>query len=350
MYAAAEPPIPSGQPLREIAARIAPVGNVYIGGTTALHKPSYTSGLLDREFSYITPENDFKQSTIHPRPGVWNWEGADAWLEHAVEQRQVVRLHGPISPQVSKWTLADNRRPEELEQNLVEFMTALCQRYNGHPQVKWMDVVNETVVPRTGEWFGPKEGVDDWENPWPILGFDETYKLRPPLYIKKAFQIANQYAPDIEQIINQHGGMEAEAWKKVCGTVLYLRQQGLRVDGIGWQAHVDVGWEKQRGNLERLGKLIDWAHANHLSFHITENNVWLREKPDYAAQAETFAAILRVLLSRRQTGVVTWNVWNLSDDDAWHERKHLNGSIFDRDYAPKPAYYAIQRELLRAVE
>ncbi|MCP3928273.1 MAG: endo-1,4-beta-xylanase [Bacteroidetes bacterium] len=106
-------------------------------------------------------------------------------------------------------------------------------------------------------------------------------------------------------------------WEKVRSLVSYLRQQGLRVDGLGWQAHVDVGWEKKKGNIERFGKLIDWTHSNNLSFHVTEANVWLKGKKDYEAQAKTFEAILKILLEKRENGVVTWNVWNISDGQSW---------------------------------
>ncbi|MBL6829314.1 MAG: endo-1,4-beta-xylanase [Puniceicoccaceae bacterium] len=333
-------------PLRQIVQQYYPDGNVYIGAATGMHKYSYTSGLMDREFSYLTPENDFKQHTIHPSPGKWSWDKSDAWVAHAAKHGQVIRMHGPISPQVSKWTLEDHRTAEELSQNMDEYMTALCQRYNGHPVVKWMDVVNETVVPKTGDWFGPKPGVSAWQNPWPLIGFDETHPLRPPLYIKRAFEIATEHATDIELVLNQHGGMEPQAWDKVRQLVGYLREHGLRVDGIGWQAHVDLGWEKVPGNLEYYAELIDWAHTNQLSFHVTENTVWLRKDKDHAAQAETFAAIMRVLLSKRHSGVVTWNTWNISDADSWKKEQHLDGCLFDYDYAPKPAYYAVQRVLL----
>lgn len=343
-------PLPEGLPLRAIVAEHYTEGNVFIGGTTSWNKKSRISGLLDREFSYITPENDFKQHSIHPSPGKWNWKTADAWVAHAVEHDQLLRMHGPISPQVSRWTKEDDRTAEELEANLVEFMTALCKRYDQHPQVKWMDVVNETVTPK-GEWFSPKLGVDKWENPWPILGFDETHPLKPPVYIKKAFEIANEHAPNTKLIFNQHGSMEPKMWSKVIATVNYLRSHGLRVDGIGWQAHVNVGWENEPENVEHLNQLIDWAHASGLSFHVTENNVWLRgKKKDYEAQADTFAAILRILLSKRHSGEVAWNVWNLSDADSWKENAHLDGCLFDYDYAPKPAYYALQRVLLEAAE
>ena len=95
-------------------------------------------------------------------------------------------------------------------------MTALCQRYDKHPHVKWIDVVNETVL-QNGKWHHAKNGTEKWKNPLTFLG------------------------NDTDLIINQHGGMEKLMWQKIKALASYLRQHNLRVDGIGWQAHIDVG-------------------------------------------------------------------------------------------------------------
>lgn len=340
-------PTPRGQRLKNIVATRYPSGNLHIGGTTNWEKLARGSGIiLDREFAYVTPENDFKQTGVHPAPDVWNWERTDAWVARCAERGQLLRMHAPIGPQCSKWAMADDRTAAELRQNLTEYMTAMCKRYDGKPRVKWLDVVNETVTNK-GDWHGPREGTARWENPWTTIGFDETTPLRVPLYITLAFEIANQHAPNIELVLNQHGSMEQPMWDKIKATVHYLRQRGLRVDGIGWQAHINVGWEKEGDNLKHLGDLIDWAHANDLSFHITENNVWLKDQQkDYDAQAETFGAIVRTLVQKADTGVVTWNVWNISDGDSWNKMKAFVGCILYDDFSPKPAYYAIQKALM----
>ena len=339
----AEPLLPDGRRFRQIVADKYPTG-VYIGGTTGWSKRSNGAGVtMDREFSYVTPENDFKQRRIHPQPNIWT--EADAWVEHCRKQQQILRIHGPIGPQCSAWAKRDNRTAGELRQNLIEFMTALCQRYDKHPHVKWMDVVNETVL-QSGKWHHPKNGTEKWENPWLLLGNDTSHTLNPPLYIKLAFELANKNAPNTDLIINQHGGMEKLMWEKIKALVSYLRQHNLRVDGIGWQAHIDVGWEQEANNMKQLDTLIDWAHDNQLSFHVTENNVWLRDdEKNYQAQAQTFEAILRLLLKKRNGGVVTWNVWNLSDRDSWKKKMKLEGCLFDRNYRAKPAYYALQQVL-----
>ena len=67
-----------------------------------------------------------------------------------------------------------------------------------------MDVVNETIS-RDGEWFAEKPGFKKWENPWTQIGLNDD---GIPIYIIKAFEIANKYAPNISLVYNQHGGME----------------------------------------------------------------------------------------------------------------------------------------------
>ena len=75
--------LPEGRRLQAIVADKYPHNNLYIGGTTGWKKRAQGTGkIIDGEFSYVTPENDFKQATAHPKPGVWNWELGDNWIEH----------------------------------------------------------------------------------------------------------------------------------------------------------------------------------------------------------------------------------------------------------------------------
>lgn len=340
------PPMPMGRRLRAIVAEKFPDGRVIIGGTTgswAFGTP--TGRIMDREFSYVTPENDFKQSIVHPDPDTWRRERADAWVQHVAEHGQVLRIHGPVSPQCSPWAKDDRRTPEELELLMRQFTTALYQRYNGKPGFVSLDVVNETVI--NGQWHTNKRGTR-WEVPWYAIGQD-TDKHRTPLYIKMAFEIARKHAPDFKLIYNHHEEMNSEAsWRLIKETIAYLRRHGLRVDGTGWQAHVDNGWATP-ANLDKLGALIDWAHANDLEFHVTEASVWIKDgvtPQALALQAETYSAIVRVLLEKSAGGKVGWNTWHIDDPHSWHRQWH--GGLFDGTYAAKPAYNAIQEALEQA--
>jgi len=341
----AQVPEPSGRRLRNIAEVQFPDKSIVIGATTGSWAFGTNTGLImDREFGYVTPENDFKQAVIHPDPTTWKWDRSDAWLQHIIDNNQILRMHCPVSPQCSDWAKGDSRTPEELETNMREFFKAVCQRYNGKPGFEYMDVVNETVV--QGVWHTNKPGTN-WECPWYKIGQDND-KNNTPLYIKYAFEIAQQYAPDIKFIYNQHDSDPA-SWELIKETIDYLRNKGLRVDGIGWQAHVDNGFANAE-NMNHLRNLIDWAHNNDLEFHITEASVWLKDGNSQTAleeQADTYKAILEVLLEKHFTGKVAWNIWHIDDGHGWHTEWYP--SLFDNNYMAKPAYYAIQDALENAV-
>lgn len=337
---------PTGPRLCEIAP---PDGSfpLLVGGT--ISSPllgTSAESVINREFRFITPANAFKQTAVHPEPGKWNWKKADMWVDRCEERGEIMRLHACVSPQCSAWVEEDDRKSEELRLIMEQYVRGVCKRYADRKNVRWIDVVNETIT-REGEWFGPKPGVGKWQNPWTQIGFDETHPLRPPLYIKRAFQIADKHAPNIKLLYNQHGAMEREAWDKVRATVMYLKEKGVRVDGIGWQGHVDTGFEKEPANMKQLNELITWAHSNDLEFHVTENTVWVRDGASDAnltAQAETFRAIVKTLMEHSEDGVVTWNAWQMRDTDP--KRGDLMGTLFDKDGKPKPSYYAVQQELM----
>ena len=340
----ADPPEPAGRRLKEIVEDNYSGGNVLVGATTGSWAFGTNTGIImDREFNYVTPENDFKQWSIYPdNTSGFHWGPSDAWVSHISANSQILRMHGPIGPQCSSWAQNDSRTGAELEENMCTFMEEMCKRYNGTAGFDYLDVVNETV--NGGSWFTDLPGTG-WENPWFKIGQDVD-ENNTPLYISMAFDIADLYAPDIKLIYNHHESPSSTAsWNLIKETIVYLWGMGLRVDGIGWQAHVDAGWESE-SRLNDLRNLIDWAHNNDLEFHVTEASVWLtgtHTPEDFIDQAYTYHSILKVLLEKRSTGVVGWNIWHIDDGAGWHTEWYP--SLFDEDYKAKPAYYAVQRVL-----
>lgn len=335
---------PSGKRLRDIVAEKYADTDLLIGGTTgAWALDSITGLILDQEFSYVTPENDFKHRIIRGDSLEWNWQKSDPWINHIQENNQVLRIHGPISPQCAYWTRDDSVSISQLETELKVFMKRLCQRYNGVEGVIMLDVVNETV--HKGEWKKDEPGIGDWELPWYRIGQD-TDSLQTPLYIYQAFEVATEYAPDMNLIYNQHENPEEiDSWNMIKYTVDNLRKKGYRVDGVGWQAHVDDGWATDE-NLNYLRDLIDWSFENELGFHVTEFSVWSDSTNvghTLETHAETYARVLEVIIEKHKEGEVTWNTWNLDDGNAWHANR--KPTMFDENYQPKPAYYAVQKVL-----
>ncbi len=319
-----------------------PAAHFIIGATFNYpHLGTPAEEIFENDFQVLTPGNAFKQTAVHPRPGVWGWKKADAMVAYAKEHGYAMRLHAPISPQCSAWAEEDHRRPAELLQNLEEYVAGICDRYKSEDHIRWIDVVNETIT-RDGEWFGPKPGVGKWQNPWTQIGFDQSHRLRPPIYIKRTFEIANKHGPHLKLLFNQHGGMEKPMWDRAKATVDYLRESDTRIDGVGWQAHVSSGWEKIPGNMQSLDRLIRWTHARDLEFHVTENTVWMDDSRTgtQESQAATFRAIVTKLAEHSKQGVVVWNVWQLCDSHI--QRPQKKGTMFDTSFHPKQSYYAVQ--------
>lgn len=320
--------------------------------------------IFNREFSYNTPENDFKQEYVYTSPNaVWNDGNYKKQLSMAREQEQVVRAHGPVSPQCSKWVREDIRTDKELEYMMTSFMTSMSVEVQKNKDViKWMDVVNETILNwkreddrhkyLPGDWFGPLTGVDKWENPWLKIGQEDESDLRVPAYIIAAFEIADRYAPDVKLLYNHQGMMEEVSWEKIKKTIIYLRQRGLRVDALGWQAHIPLGFEKIPGNMKKLNALIDWCHANEIEFHVTELDVkmgteynprLLKEKEQEIA--DTYGAVFETMLKKMGKGAVAVNCWSFKDRMSKYEGYFAG--LFDSNNNPSEAYFRIKDLLIK---
>ncbi|MCU4174416.1 endo-1,4-beta-xylanase [Carboxylicivirga sp. N1Y90] len=349
------------EPIRKIVERISPDKSLYIGATSMYSKiGTKESKILAREFSYTTPANDFKQSYVHPNPQTWRWDRSDAWIKFAKKHKQVIRIHGPISPQCSRWAKNDERSHVELLTNLSEYMTELCRRYNDEEVVVWMDVINETVS-RDGTWKTARLGDNSWELPWEAIGYEQVDKQKyphldgkVPIYIIRAFEIATQEATNKKLVINQHGSMSPLIWNKIKDLVRYLRDNNYKVDGIGWQAHIsygrDVEWESPEVSIKALKELIAWSHKNKLEFHVTECNIHVPSKEPGTEEQHiaTYMNIFNAVLEMRQSGVVTFNLWNIKDVPHYKNKNKLVIAPWDANLKPKAIYSEMNKALLNA--
>ena len=361
--------------IREILDKYYSDVRFYVGGasnSSAWLLPNNRARLemFMTQFSYITPNNAFKQTDVYVMPGAeWMCEEYKAWIEIARNNNMVMRAHGPIGPQSSRWIKglqaqgyrAGTRTPEELWHVLKHFMTNLSKDIEKNSDViKWMDVVNETItgVPRgsyqPGDWFGPIEGAG-FQNPWLMLGQDDSCDLRVPLYIIKAFELANAHAPSVKKLFNQNDYLEKPVWDKIKATVKFLRARGLQIDALGWQAHVPLGWEKKPENMAYLEYIIDWCRANDLEFHITELNVVRdpRLSPETQhEQAELYYALTSMLARKAVEGATVglsfWDFVSTPPRSQFGGNRALpRGGLFDVGLSLQtPQYLAVKRALL----
>lgn len=341
-------------PLRGIIAQhyIAP-DNFYVGvaGTNEFVSATPPTSLYNKwlqEFSYITAANAFSQSFVYPEQGsLQTNETYLKFIRTARRNAQVLRAGGAISPQCSSWIMDDTRTVDEMSAVLTTFMTGLCTDLQANRDVvKWMDVVSHTiteyetrgtgydgaasdndVIYSAGSWLGPRKGVDVYENPWTVIGMDDVSlngeSFTIPKYITKAFEIAQNIAPSVKKVYTERSTIEPVVFEQLKKSIGYLRSQGLAVDAIGWQGHVDLGWEKDPQNIANMQSVIDWCSENNLEFHITELDVRVSQaggeidapslENSRAGQAATIGAVVEMMLKNRSKGALAVNFSSMTD-------------------------------------
>lgn len=229
--------------LRDLADR----RHVLIGtavDTTALAEDGAYRAATAREFSSVTAENVMKWEVVEPERGRYDWSAADELVRFARAHGQQVRGHTLLwHNQLPAWLtegVADGSiDAKELRKILREHITAEVKHFKG--KIYQWDVVNEV--------------------------FEEDGSLRDsiwlqqlgPSYIADAFRWAHRADPGAKLFMNDYNveGVNAKS------TAYYelakkLRAQGVPVQGMGVQAHLDIQYgfpTDLAANLARFDRL-----------------------------------------------------------------------------------------------
>lgn len=346
-FAMLMPPPVGGTGLNSIRDRAARRGRRYgaaVRADTLGSDPALRRAVLS-ECDWITPEIDFKWNALEYRRGGWWFERADALVAFAQANGKALRGHTLLWEQSTPdWARAE--LAERRDWRLVErwFATALG-RY-GDTACEW-DVINEPIDTEHGRQglrrtcFHGAFGAD---------------------YIPRAMRLARHHAPNARLFINEYGldygnHVERDRRRALLKLVARLRHDGVPLDGIGVQAHLDLskGPLDARAITAMLREIADLG----LSISITELDVAEADRTrPLAARDRAIADEVRryldiVLAEPAVTGVVSWGV---SDRDSWLQDgldtanpDQLNrGLPFDVALQPKPVYFAMREALTKA--
>jgi endo-1,4-beta-xylanase len=217
----------------------------------------------------------------------------------------------------------------EAEQALAEHVETLVGRYRG--RIGSWDVVNEAMG-------------DDGR-----LRRSVFLSSLGPGYLATAFRLAHAADPSARLYYNDYGaeagGAKSDA---VFALVSRLVQAGVPIHGVGLQMHLRATRPPApaaiRANVARLTALG-------LEVRISEMDVRVRTVRRGDPLARQSAAYRRVIgACVGQPGFAGVTFWGVSDRHSWiHARFGEDAPLlFDRDYAPKPAYYGARAALARA--
>lgn len=181
--------------------------------------------LIKQHFNAIVAENVMKSEVIQPVEGEFNFTMSDQFVEFGEKNNMHITGHTLIwHSQLPKWFCEDekgnNVSPEILKQRMKTHISTVVGRYKG--RVHGWDVVNEAIED-DGSWRNSKF--------YQILGED---------YIRLAFEYAREAEPNAELYYNDYSMAHPGRRDAVVKMVNNLKAQGVKIDGIGMQGHMNM--------------------------------------------------------------------------------------------------------------
>ncbi|SEO24832.1 endo-1,4-beta-xylanase [Actinacidiphila rubida] len=317
---------PSGTTLRALARKAGIRVGTAVNSDALAGEAPYAQKVAD-EFSSVTPENVMKWDTVEPARGTYDFTQADQLVAFAKAHGQLVRGHNLLwHNQLPSWLTSGDFSAAELRDILHQHITAEVAHFKG--EIWQWDVVNEAFN-------------DDG-----TLRDDLWLDKLGPGYVADAFRWAHAADPKAVLFINDYNieGVNAKS------TALYdlvkgLRAEGVPVQGVGIQGHLDVKYPAPHDIADNMARF----DALGVQTAITEADVRMTlpaDATDVEAQDEAYQTLLQgCLLTRHCTD---FTVWGFTDKYSWVPGVFTGegqANIFDENYRPKSAYTALGQDL-----
>ncbi|GIJ47131.1 hypothetical protein Val02_40170 [Virgisporangium aliadipatigenens] len=298
--------------------------------------------LLNRHFDSITAGNAMKWDATEPTEGTYTWTDADAIVNYARTNGMRLRGHTLVwHNQTPAWVfqnasggpLTDSAADKAiLLTRLENHIRAVAGRYAA--DVDHWDVANEVIDENQPDGLRRS----DW---YTIAGLD---------YLRTAFRVAREVAPNAKLFINDYNTNVTTKRDKLYALVAQLRAEGVPIDGVGHQMHVNIDWPSVSETEAMLHKFIPLG----VDQQITEMDVSV-----YTNGSESLPAIpqerlikqadryrdLFALYRRYRDDISSVTLWGLADDDTWLSTfpiARLEAPLlFDTRLQAKPAYWGI---------
>lgn len=310
--------------------------------------------VVSSQFNSITPEHFLKWAYVHPEPGKYNFDMADNYVALGEKNKMFIVGHVLIAPdQIPDWVFQDDNGKtvsrEVLLKRMREHILTVVSRYKG--RINGWDVVNEAIG-NDGQIL---------ETKWcKIIGKD---------YIQKAFEYAHEADPNAELYYNDYNVWSKKDIDSIVRLVGTLKAKGIRIDGIGMQAH----WGLYSPSPDAIENSIVALSQSGVKVMISEIDVSVLPcydiskdgdiKNDPALQKkfnpypDTLPAEVQEKLAERYgelfavfhkhaDKISRVTLWGVQDGQSWLNRWPVEGRadyplLFDRNLKSKPAYYAV---------
>jgi endo-1,4-beta-xylanase len=267
----------------------------------AVSDPSYAQVAFGGQFGALTPENAMKWQFTEPVRGLYTFQEGDALVALAQRNNMKVQGHTLVFGEANPaWVR--QLPPDQLERAMVDHIKIVVGHYKG--KVATWDVVNEPF------------DDDEWDQLRPHL----WYQSMGDSYIAKAFTAAHDADPDALLFMNEYGLEEdGSRWDNFLALVAKLKEQGVPIHGVGFQAHVYEAGDKI--NPDVLRKHFQQLASIGVKARVSEMDVYIEDGT--AVQAQQYGDILNACLS--EPNCISWTTWGVTDK--YNYFKDDDGSI-----------------------
>jgi endo-1,4-beta-xylanase len=325
------------------AAHHVSIGTEFSVGSTS--DPHYCR-VMQRDFN-LSVLSEFSSPDLWLAPGQYDFSLLDQAVEYAFRHGWRIRASHLLwgNPDVLPgWLKNSNYTRAEYIQLLEQYIQDIVSRYRGRVQ-EW-SIANEA----TNRSFSP--GADFWND-----------KIGPD-YIALAFRAARAADPNGILIFNEDNNQAPQdegttrVIDKMFSTVSDLKAAGVPIDAVGMQMHLFLPWNSpiRPQKAAVIATMLRFA-ALGVRIDISELDMDLARQPGTQADKWTYeAGIYRDMMEACLESDVcdSFTTWDISDATSWItcdfqwcvNDKNADPLMFDLNYDPKPAYFAVRDALL----
>jgi endo-1,4-beta-xylanase len=326
-------------PLKTLAAQ----KNIQIGTYAArdfLPDKPYKQ-ILTSQFEYLIidglPNWTYEDGALRPSPTEYDFSRIDEIMDLARQNKMPVRLHHYVWGEklwLPAWLKNGNYSKDQLLNLIEDHIKTVGGHYRG--QVREWTVVNEAFTRKQHV-----KGLEDW---W-------GERLEGTDYIDKAFVWAHEADPNSILLLNDFNN---ETKNSVSDAMYEYAKQalahGVPISGIGMQMHLDGSNPPNKqdviDNMKRFANLGLKVYVT--EFDVNVHDLYLPDKQEFEIQAKVYKDMLEACVEVGSDVCPNFGLLGITDKQSWYRGlgiRDANPLAFDKDYNPKPAYFALRTVL-----
>ena len=323
-----------------------------INENTILGNDNKSKEIVVSEFNSITPENSLKWMFIQPLPGKFDFKVSDKYVNIGSKNDMYTVGHALIwHAQLAEFMQNIDNKEETLF-HVKNHINTLMNRYKG--KIDAWDVVNEAFE-EDGSF---RESV--------------FYKNLGQNYIEDVFVLAAKVDPEADLIYNDYNLYKREKRLAVINMVNKFKANGIKIDGVGVQAH----WDLNTPSINEIENIILDFHKTGILVSFTELDISVLPNPWEMVGAEVnqnfskfegdpkmnpypnelpnniqdklakrYEDIFKLFL-KHSDKINRVTFWGVIDKYSWLNDWPIKGRtnyplLFDKDYKSKKAYYKL---------